>query len=82
LLDTLAAYPRLAKYMDMPLQHASRNMLAGMKRGSHRDAFLKLLERIARQFPAFGCELRSSWDFPVKPRKILTSSAISCARGS
>ena len=46
LLDTLAAHPRLAKYMDMPLQHASRNVLARMKRGSHGDAFLKLLERI------------------------------------
>ncbi len=34
LLDTLAAHPRLAKYMDMPLQHASRNVLARMKRGS------------------------------------------------
>ena len=48
LLDTLAAHPRLVKYMDMPLQHASRNVLARMKRGSHGDAFLKLLERIRR----------------------------------
>src|SRR5215472_9044955 len=32
LLDTLAAHPRLAKYMDMPLQHASRRVLARMKR--------------------------------------------------
>src|SRR5437867_720827 len=33
LLDTLAAHERLAKYMDMPLQHASRNVLARMKIG-------------------------------------------------
>src|SRR5580693_8760119 len=32
LLDTIAAYPRLAKYMDMPLQHASRNVLELMRR--------------------------------------------------
>src|SRR5574337_435939 len=44
LLDTLAEHSRLAKYMDMPLQHASRNVLARMKRGSHGEAFLKLLE--------------------------------------
>src|SRR5579862_4160862 len=44
LLETIAAHPRLAKYMDMPLQHASRNVLARMKRGSHGEAFLKLLE--------------------------------------
>ncbi|HEY2462371.1 MAG TPA: 30S ribosomal protein S12 methylthiotransferase RimO [Candidatus Acidoferrum sp.] len=59
LLDTLAAYPRLAKYMDMPLQHASRNMLARMKRGSHGDAFLKLLERIRATIP--GVALRTSF---------------------
>jgi len=59
LLDTLAAYPKLAKYMDMPLQHASRNVLARMKRGSNGDAFLKLLERIRTTIP--GVSLRTSF---------------------
>ena len=59
LLDTLAEYPRLAKYMDMPLQHASRNVLARMKRGSHGEAFLKLLERIRGTIP--GVSLRTSF---------------------
>jgi ribosomal protein S12 methylthiotransferase len=59
LLDTLAAHPRLAKYMDMPLQHASRNVLARMKRGSHGDAFLKLLERIRATIPSVS--LRTSF---------------------
>jgi ribosomal protein S12 methylthiotransferase len=59
LLDTLAAHPSLAKYMDMPLQHASRGMLARMKRGSHGDAFLKLLERIRATIP--GISLRTSF---------------------
>jgi ribosomal protein S12 methylthiotransferase len=59
LLDTLAVHPRLAKYMDMPLQHASRNVLARMKRGSHGDAFLKLLERIRATIP--GVSLRTSF---------------------
>ncbi len=59
LLDTLAAHPRLAKYMDMPLQHASRNVLARMKRGSNGDAFLKLLERIRKTIP--GVSLRTSF---------------------
>jgi ribosomal protein S12 methylthiotransferase len=58
LLDTIAAYPRLANYMDMPLQHASRNVLARMKRGSHGDAFLRLLKRIRATIP--GVSLRSS----------------------
>ena len=59
LLDTLASHPRLAKYMDMPLQHAGRNVLARMKRGAHGDAFLKLLERIRTTVP--GVTLRTSF---------------------
>jgi len=59
LLDTLAAHPRLVKYMDMPLQHSSRNVLARMKRGSHGDAFLKLLERIRKTIS--GVSLRTSF---------------------
>ena len=45
--------------MDMPLQHASRNVLARMKRGSNGDAFLKLLERIRATIP--GVALRTSF---------------------
>jgi ribosomal protein S12 methylthiotransferase len=59
LLDTLAAHPRLAKYIDMPLQHASRNVLARMKRGSHGEAFLKLLERMRHTIP--GVSIRTSF---------------------
>ena len=59
MLDTIAAHPRLAKYIDMPLQHASRNVLARMKRGSHGDAFLKLLDRMRSTIP--GIALRTSF---------------------
>jgi ribosomal protein S12 methylthiotransferase len=59
LLDTLAAHPRLARYFDMPLQHASRNVLSRMKRGSNGDAFLKLLERVRKTIP--GVALRTSF---------------------
>jgi ribosomal protein S12 methylthiotransferase len=59
LLDTIAAFPKLANYFDMPLQHASRNVLARMKRGSNGDAFLKLIERIRNTIP--GVALRTSF---------------------
>jgi len=59
LLDTIAAHPRLAKYIDMPLQHASRSVLARMKRGSSGDAFLKLLGRMRETIP--GVSLRTSF---------------------
>jgi ribosomal protein S12 methylthiotransferase len=53
----------------MPLQHASRNMLARMKRGSHADAFLELLERIRATIP--GVSLRTSFivGFPGETEK-------------
>jgi ribosomal protein S12 methylthiotransferase len=59
LLDTLARHPRLVKYLDMPLQHASRSVLARMKRGSSGDAFLRLIERIRATIP--GVMLRTSF---------------------
>jgi ribosomal protein S12 methylthiotransferase len=58
LLDTIAAKEALAKYIDMPLQHASPAVLKRMKRGAHADIFLKLLERIRATIP--GVAIRTS----------------------
>jgi ribosomal protein S12 methylthiotransferase len=59
LLETIAAHPRLAKYLDIPLQHASRSVLARMKRGSNGDAFLKMLAKIRAAIP--GVSIRTSF---------------------
>src|SRR6202035_1158919 len=59
LLETIAAHPRLSQYIDMPLQHASRSVLARMKRGSNGDVFLKMLERIRKTIP--GVSIRTSF---------------------
>ncbi|MGH9773442.1 MAG: 30S ribosomal protein S12 methylthiotransferase RimO [Candidatus Acidiferrales bacterium] len=59
LLETLAAHPRLVKYLDIPLQHASRSVLAKMQRGSYADAFLRMLEKIRRTIPEVS--LRTSF---------------------
>src|ERR1700684_1618219 len=59
LLDTIAAHPRLAKYLDVPLQHASRSILARMKRGSNGDALLKMLENARQAIP--GVAIRTSF---------------------
>jgi len=58
LLDTIAEHRDLVKYIDMPLQHASSNVLKRMKRGSHGDFFLKLLDRIRATIP--GVAIRTS----------------------
>jgi ribosomal protein S12 methylthiotransferase len=69
LLDTIAAQPRLAKYLDVPLQHASRSVLARMKRGSNGDAFLKMLEKARKAIP--GISIRTSFivGFPGETEK-------------
>jgi ribosomal protein S12 methylthiotransferase len=59
LLDTLGEHARLVKYLDMPLQHASRPVLARMKRGSSGEAFLRLVERARKTVP--GLMLRTSF---------------------
>ncbi len=58
LLDTIAEHDDLVKYIDMPLQHSSSNVLKRMKRGSNGDFFLKLLERIRKTIP--GVAIRTS----------------------
>ncbi len=81
LLDTLASSPRIARYMDMPLQHASRNVLARMKRGGHGDAFLKLLERARTTIP--GVSLRTSFivGFPGETEGGFRGTLRFCAGG-
>ena len=58
LLDVIAEYPSLVKYIDMPLQHASASVLKRMKRGASGDIFLRLIERIRRTIP--GVAIRTS----------------------
>src|SRR5712692_6383635 len=58
LLDTIVEHRALVKYIDMPLQHASAGVLKRMKRGSHGDFFLKLLDRIRNTIP--GVAIRTS----------------------
>ena len=69
LLDTMAAHDSLAKYIDMPLQHASAAVLKRMKRGGSGEIFLKLIERIRRTVP--GVAIRTSFivGFPGETRE-------------
>ncbi|MCS7314093.1 MAG: 30S ribosomal protein S12 methylthiotransferase RimO [Bryobacterales bacterium] len=59
LLDAMAAHPRIAPYLDMPLQHASAAVLRRMRRGGGAERFLRLIERVRRTVP--GVALRSTF---------------------
>src|SRR6266446_2519424 len=45
-LDVLAEEPKAVRYLDMPLQHASQNVLKLMKRGGNRASLEKLIKRV------------------------------------
>lgn len=45
-LAALAEEPKAVKYLDMPLQHASRNVLKRMKRGGTRESLERLIKRV------------------------------------
>ena len=51
LLDTMARHDNICKYLDVPLQHASPNVLKRMKRGGGPEIFLKMIERARAAMP-------------------------------
>ncbi|HSK65097.1 MAG TPA: 30S ribosomal protein S12 methylthiotransferase RimO, partial [Pyrinomonadaceae bacterium] len=63
-LDVLAEEPRAVKYLDMPLQHASQNVLKLMKRGGNRQSLERLLERVRRRVPGIAVRTTFITGFP------------------
>ena len=59
LLETIARHETIAKYLDVPLQHASPSVLKRMKRGGTPDVFLRLIEKARAIVP--GIVLRSTF---------------------
>jgi len=50
-LDAMAESPKVCRYVDLPLQHASADVLRRMRRPGNRDVYDKLLARIRRRMP-------------------------------
>ncbi|MBX3244749.1 MAG: 30S ribosomal protein S12 methylthiotransferase RimO [Acidobacteria bacterium] len=58
-LAAIAETPKAVKYLDMPLQHASRNVLKLMKRGGTRQSLEKLINRVREKVP--GITIRTTF---------------------
>jgi ribosomal protein S12 methylthiotransferase len=58
-LDAMADCAKVAKYVDLPLQHASDAVLKRMKRPGTRASYEKLLDRIRQRVP--GVALRTTF---------------------
>jgi ribosomal protein S12 methylthiotransferase len=52
LIDVIASEPKVAKYLDMPLQHASDRLLRNMKRGRDSQFLIDLLAKLRARIPA------------------------------
>ncbi len=59
LLETIARHDNICKYLDLPLQHASPDVLKRMKRGASADIFLKTLTKVRTAVP--GIAVRTSF---------------------
>jgi ribosomal protein S12 methylthiotransferase len=59
LLETMAKHDTIAKYLDVPLQHASSSVLKRMKRGGNAQIFLDLIAKARRIVP--GIVIRTSF---------------------
>ncbi|RKH02214.1 30S ribosomal protein S12 methylthiotransferase RimO [Corallococcus sp. CA053C] len=51
LIDVIASEPKIAKYLDMPVQHASDKLLLSMKRGRNSKFLKELLTKLRERVP-------------------------------
>jgi len=58
LIDVMAREPKIAKYLDMPLQHASDRLLRSMRRGRDSAFLIALLAKLRARIP--GLTFRTS----------------------
>src|SRR5512133_1013513 len=58
LIDVIASEPKIVKYLDMPLQHASERILKSMRRGGSAKSMRALLAKLRKRIP--GVALRTS----------------------
>lgn len=63
-LSAIAETPKAVKYLDMPLQHASRNVLKLMKRGGTRESLEKLISRVRAKVPGIAIRTTFITGFP------------------
>jgi len=68
-LDVLAEEPKAVKYLDMPLQHASQNVLKSMRRGGNRASLERLIERVRARVPDIAVRTTFITGFPGETKE-------------
>jgi ribosomal protein S12 methylthiotransferase len=69
ILDAIKAHPNICNYIDMPLQHASNNMLKAMKRQITREEMEQLVHTIREKVPGICLRTTLITGFPGETRE-------------
>jgi len=76
LLEVMASQPKIVKYMDIPLQHCSENILKAMNRRGSSESLLALVERIREKVPGIALRTTMMVGFPGETRKDIEELAL------
>ena len=69
ILDVFAATPKICRYLDMPVQHISDNVLRSMRRGITRRATEDLLRTIRDRVPGIALRTTLITGYPAETEK-------------
>lgn len=68
-LELMAREPRFVPYVDIPLQHVSRPILAAMRRGGDAGSYLRMIGRMRELVPAIAVRTTFIVGFPGEEEK-------------
>jgi len=68
ILDVMNEYSVFCRYLDIPLQHISDNVLKSMKRGSSKQQIYKFLETVRNRVPEMALRTTLISGYPIETR--------------
>lgn len=63
-IEALCTAPRIARYLDIPLQHAAQGVLKRMRRGGNSESYARLLDKFRELAPEIGIRTSFIVGFP------------------
>ena len=69
ILDVMNEYSNICRYLDIPLQHVSEEVLKSMGRGGNREQMYRLIERIRSKVPGIAIRTTLLSGYPVETRE-------------
>ena len=69
LIDTIANQPKIVKYLDIPFQHVSENVLRKMNRPGNKESALALVKKLRSRVPGIILRTTLMTGFPGETEK-------------